>query len=176
MDSLNTSIWRCRYLCRRTKIRIFRSLVLPVLLYGCETWTLNGDLERRINALGTTCLRRIMGYRWYDLVSNERLLRETDSRPITCTVRQRQLRLYGHAARLPAVNPAHCVVSIRDNHEWRRPVGRPQISWLEQVDRSCDEVLGMGRGPAWRLARRNPRDWRRRVGEAMRPLAYAPID
>ena len=32
MDSLNTSIWRCRYLCRRTKIRIFKSLVLPVLL------------------------------------------------------------------------------------------------------------------------------------------------
>ena len=32
MDSLNTSIWRCRYLCRQTKIRIFKSLVIPVLL------------------------------------------------------------------------------------------------------------------------------------------------
>ena len=36
MDSLNQSIWRCRYLCRRTKIRIFKSLVLHVLLYGCD--------------------------------------------------------------------------------------------------------------------------------------------
>ncbi|KAG0710786.1 putative epidermal cell surface receptor [Chionoecetes opilio] len=35
MDSLSGSIWRCRYLCRRTKIRIFKSLVIPVLLYGC---------------------------------------------------------------------------------------------------------------------------------------------
>ncbi|KAG0724998.1 Polycomb protein suz12-A [Chionoecetes opilio] len=43
MDSLSGSIWRCRYLCRRTKIRIFKSLVIPVLLYGCETWTLNSD-------------------------------------------------------------------------------------------------------------------------------------
>ncbi|KAG0729698.1 Retrovirus-related Pol polyprotein from type-1 retrotransposable element R2 [Chionoecetes opilio] len=50
MDSLSGSIWRCRYLCRRTKIRIFKSLVIPVLLYGCETWTLNNDLKRRINA------------------------------------------------------------------------------------------------------------------------------
>ncbi|KAG0724746.1 hypothetical protein GWK47_039977 [Chionoecetes opilio] len=50
MDSLSGSIWRCRYLCRRTKIRIFKSLVIPVLLYGCETWTLNSDLKRRINA------------------------------------------------------------------------------------------------------------------------------
>ncbi|KAG0730425.1 2-hydroxyacylsphingosine 1-beta-galactosyltransferase [Chionoecetes opilio] len=63
MDSLSGSIWRCRYLCRRTKIRIFKSLVIPVLLYGCETWTLNSDLKRRINAFGNKCLRRIMGYK-----------------------------------------------------------------------------------------------------------------
>ena len=37
MNSLNRSVWRCRYLCRRTKIRLFRALVLPVLLYGSET-------------------------------------------------------------------------------------------------------------------------------------------
>ncbi|KAG0712996.1 TBC1 domain family member 16 [Chionoecetes opilio] len=52
MDSLSGSIWRCRYLCRRTKIWIFKSLVIPVLLYGCETWTLNSDLKKRINAFG----------------------------------------------------------------------------------------------------------------------------
>ncbi|KAG0714105.1 LINE-1 retrotransposable element ORF2 protein [Chionoecetes opilio] len=55
MDSLSGSIWRCRYPCRRTKIRIFKSLVIPVLLYGCETWTLNSDLKRRINAFGPSC-------------------------------------------------------------------------------------------------------------------------
>ncbi|KAG0728144.1 Retrovirus-related Pol polyprotein from type-1 retrotransposable element R2 [Chionoecetes opilio] len=55
MDSLSGSIWRCQYLCRRTKIRIFKSLVIPVLLYGCETWTLNSDLKRRINAFGKFC-------------------------------------------------------------------------------------------------------------------------
>ena len=176
MDSLNMSIWRCRYLCRRTKIRIFKSLVLPVLLYGCETWTLNSDLKRRIDAFGNKCLRRIMGYRWYDYVSNQRLLRETDSRPITCIVRERQLRLYGHVARYPEVDPAHRVVSVRDNPVWRRPRGRPQLSWLGQVDESCQELLRMGRGPAWRLARRNPRVWRRRVGDATRPPAYAPFD
>ena len=175
MDSLNVSIWRCRYLCRRTKIRLFKSLVLPVLLYGCETWTLNSDLKRRIDAFGNKCLRRIMGYRWFDFVSNQRLLRETDSRPITCIVRERQLRLYGHVARYPEVDPAHRVVSERDNPVWRRPRGRPQLSWLEQVE-SCQQLLRMGRGPAWRLARRNPRVWRRRVGDATRPPAYAPYD
>ena len=61
MDSLNTSIWRCRNICWRTKIRIFKSLMIPVLLYGCETWTLNTDLKRRIDVFSTRCLPRIMG-------------------------------------------------------------------------------------------------------------------
>ena len=45
MDSFSTSIWHCRYLCRWTKIQIFKLPMILVLLYGCETWTLNTDLE-----------------------------------------------------------------------------------------------------------------------------------
>ncbi len=112
MDSLNMSIWRSRYLCRRTKIRIFKSLVFPVVLYGWETF-----------------------------VSNRRLLRETDSSRITCIVRERQLRLYGHVAPYPEVDPAQRFLSVRDNPVWRRPRGRPQLSLLEQFDESCQELL-----------------------------------
>ena len=175
MDSLNASIWHCRYLCRRTKIQIFKSLVIPVLLYGCETWTLNTDLKRRIDVFGTRCLSRIMGYRWYEFVLNQRLIRVTDSRPITSIVCQRQLRLYGHMARYPEANPAYRVVSERGNLTWRRPRGLPQNSWLRQVDASCWESLGMGREPAWRLARRDRHEWLRRISEATRPPAYAPM-
>ena len=67
MDSLSASIWRCRYLCRRTKIRIFKSLVIPVLLYGCETWTLNTNLKRQIDVFGNKCLCSIMKYHWNNL-------------------------------------------------------------------------------------------------------------
>ncbi len=70
-------------------------MVLPVLLYGCETCTLNRDLERRIDGFGTKCLRRIMEYRWNDFVSNQQLLHETGSRSVTSIV-----RLYGHVASL----------------------------------------------------------------------------
>ncbi len=168
-DSLNTSIWRCRYLCKRTKLRLFKTLVLPVLLYGCETWTLNNDLERRLNVFGTKCLRRIMGYRRNDFVSNQRLLHETESRPVTSIVRERQLRLYGHVARLPDVNPAHRVLSVSDNRGWRRPRGRLRNSWLGKVDQSCRELLGMGRMVAWGLAWKDRPDWRRRVSDTTRP-------
>ena len=76
VDSFKMSIWRSRHLCRRTKIWIFKSLVILVLLYGCETWTLNTNLKRRIDVFGTRCLCRIMGYRWNDIGSNLRSCRE----------------------------------------------------------------------------------------------------
>ena len=91
MDSLDHGVWRCQYLCGRTKARIFRSLVPPVLFYGCETWTLTRDLRWRLNSFGIRSLRRIHGYHWTDFVSNERLLRETQMRFVTCLVRERQL-------------------------------------------------------------------------------------
>ena len=78
-----------------------------------------------------------MGYRWNDFVSNQRLLRETESRPITSIVRQHQFQLQGHVARYPEVDPTSQVISERDNPEWRRPRGRPQSLYLGQVDASC---------------------------------------
>ncbi len=77
-------------------------------------------------------------------------------------------------ARLPDVDPAHRVRSVRDNPEWRRPVGRPRYSWLGKIDRSFRDRLGMDRAAAWEFARGDRLGWRRLVSEATRPLAYAP--
>ena len=81
--------------------------MLPVLLYGCETWTLPAALKSRLNSFGTIALRRILGYRWSDFVSNDRLLKETGLRYVTCMVRERQLRLLGHVGRFAESDPAH---------------------------------------------------------------------
>ena len=54
MDSRDNGVWRCRYLCGRPKVRVFRSLVLPVLLYGCETDSVSGHTSE------PTCLREMI--------------------------------------------------------------------------------------------------------------------
>ena len=97
--------------------------MLPVFLYGCETWTLTKDLRRRLNSFGTRSLQRILGYRWSDFVSSERLLRETQMRFVTCIVREHQLKLYGHVAHFAGADPAHQILSAREPLEWRRPMG-----------------------------------------------------
>ena len=152
VDSLDHGVWRCRYLCRRTKVRVFRSLVLPVLLYRCEIWTLIRNLRRRLNSFVTRSLRRILGYCWSDFVSNEQLLRETQMRCVTCIVCERQLWLYGHVACFPDADPAHQILSARESHDCRRPMGRPRASWLQQVNQNLKEI-GMGQASACGTAR-----------------------
>ena len=63
---------------------------------------------------------------------------------VTCIVRERQLRLYRHGARFLDADPAHQILSARESREWRRPMGRPRASWLQQVDRHLKEI-GMAR-------------------------------
>ena len=150
MDSLN--------LCKRTKVRVFLS--------GCETWTLIRHLRRRLNSFGTRSLRGILGNRWSDFVSNERLLRENQMRFVTCIVRERQLRLCGHVAHFPDADSAHQTL-LREPREWRRPTGRPRASLLQQVDQHLKE-MGMGQTSAWAVARCRPREYRRKVDTVTR--------
>ncbi|XP_069969589.1 uncharacterized protein [Penaeus vannamei] len=123
MNSVNKNIWRCWYLCR-TKLHFFKALILAVLLYGSETWTLSSTLESHLDAFYNKSLRRIIGYNWQDHVSSRWTYRETGMGPVTCITRDRQLRLYRRLARFPVDGPANQVVSSRDNPDWRRPVGR----------------------------------------------------
>ena len=71
---------------------------------------------------------------------------------VTCIVRERQLRLYGHVARIPDADPAHQILSVREPREWRRPMGRTRSSWLQQVDQHLKE-MGMGQASAWGMGK-----------------------
>ena len=64
-------------------------------------------------------------------------------RYVTFTIRERQLRLFGHFARLPEADPARQVLYTREPTNWRRRRGRAGACWVEQMDRHCPE-LGMG--------------------------------
>ena len=158
-------MWCCQFLCRRMKICFFRSLVLPVLLSGCESWTLTRDLRRRLNCFGTRSLQRILGHHWLDFVSNERLLRDIQMRFVTCIVREHQLQLYGHVAHLPDADRAHKILSASEPHEWRRSMGRLRASWVQQGDQHLKE-MGMGQASARGMARRKLLEYGRKVDAA----------
>ena len=142
MDSLKKTVWNSRYLSRGTKIRVFRSLVMPVLLYSCETWTLTDRLKKRLNSFVTISLRRIFKYTWSDFVPNEVILRRAGMGKATCLIRERQLRFYGHLARFPPDDPTHRILSAEDPSDWVRPM------WGAPVIRGCGSWTNSSRR-AW---------------------------
>ena len=60
--SLRTNIWNSM-LALSTKVRLFHTYVLPVLLYGAETWSVTKEDQLQLDAFGTQCLRLISGIR-----------------------------------------------------------------------------------------------------------------
>ena len=58
-------VWRNPKIRNATKLRILNKCVVPVFLYGSDTWTLSASTTRRIDAYHRTCLRNILGIHWY---------------------------------------------------------------------------------------------------------------
>ena len=92
-------------------------------------------------------------------MSNDQLLRETGMRHITCITRERWLRLFGHVARFRDSDPAHQILFLRNSVERGRQGGRPQTSWLRQVDLDCRQLStglesGLPIGDLWNIAKR----------------------
>ena len=56
-----SNVWKNNAISFTTKIKLCKSLGLSTLLYGCESWTLTADPERRIQAFGNKCYRRMLG-------------------------------------------------------------------------------------------------------------------
>ena len=110
-------------------------------------------------------------------VSNQQLLRKTESRSITSIVHQRQLQLYGHVARYPEADPTCRVVSESNKQMWKRTKGAHKVrGWDKSIIYVGSYLVWEGdlhRDSYWVISAWG---WRRRVGEATRPLAYAPND
>ena len=54
-----------------SKFKLYKSLVLSIALYGCESWTLSAELEKRIQTFEMKCLRRLLGISWQERKTNE---------------------------------------------------------------------------------------------------------
>ena len=61
--SLLRQIWKSRKISTKTKLRIFQTNVISVLLYGAESWKTTNGLEDRLNAFQRKCLRQTLGLR-----------------------------------------------------------------------------------------------------------------
>ena len=94
-------VFRSQTLSQKTKVRVFRTLVMSVLLYGAETWAANQQDIRRLHAFQMKALRDIVGVTLWDKRRNEDILKETGEIPVEEQLRQRRLQWFGHLQRMP---------------------------------------------------------------------------
>ena len=59
-----------------TKVRLVKAMVFPVVMYGCESWTVKTAEHRRIDAFELWCLRRLLRVPWAARRSNQSILKE----------------------------------------------------------------------------------------------------
>ena len=166
MKDLDSSIWRSR-LSLRTKLRLYNTFVLPVLLYGSETWTVTQADAAKLDAVDQFCLRRLCGVHWSDHVTNAAIRKRTGQPPVSSTVAKRRLSLFGHVARAVPSWDVVRSVQARIPKSWRRPRGRPRSTWRSTIEADL-APHNIGLFSAWRRAQ-DRQSWRTFVHRATLP-------
>ena len=70
------SILKSRDITLPTKVRLIKAMVFPVVMYGCESWTINKEERRRIDVFELWCWRRLLRVPWTARRSNQSILKE----------------------------------------------------------------------------------------------------
>ena len=70
------SILKSRYITLPTKVHLVKAVVFPVVMYGCESWTVKKAEHRRMDAFELWCWRRLLRVPWTARRSNQSILRE----------------------------------------------------------------------------------------------------
>ncbi|KAJ4434216.1 hypothetical protein ANN_22764 [Periplaneta americana] len=131
-------------LSKNLKVRIYKTVILPVLLYGCETWTLTLREEHRFRVFENKVLRKIFGAKRDEVTGEWKKLHNTElhalysSPDIIRNIKSRRLRWAGHVARMGESRNAYRVLVGRP--EGKRPLGRPRRRWEDNIKMDLREV------------------------------------
>ncbi|KAJ4442190.1 hypothetical protein ANN_12056 [Periplaneta americana] len=129
-------------LSKNLKVRIYKTVILPVLLYGCETWTLTLREEHRFRVFENKVLRKIFGAKRDEVTGEWRKLHNTElhalysSPDIIRNIKSRRLRWAGHI--MGESRNAYRVLVGRP--EGKRPLGRPRRRWEDNIKMDLREV------------------------------------
>ena len=123
---------------RKLKIKLYMTVIRPVLLYGAECWTVRKKEEQILEKTEMRMLRRIKVVTLTDKVKSVDIRKELGVTSIQEKVRKVKLRCNGHMQRMEENNEVRAVVDMRV--PGKRPRGRPRGRWVDCVRRDMQAL------------------------------------
>ena len=133
------SILNSRDITLPTKVCLVKAMVFPVVMCGCESWTIKKAEHWRIEAFQLWCWRRLLRVHWTARRSNQSILKEINSEySLEGLMLKLQLRYFGHLMwRADSLEKNLMLGKIVG----RRTRGRQRIRWLDGITNSMDMSL-----------------------------------
>ena len=133
------SIFKRRDTTLLTKVRIVKAMVFPVVMYGCESWTVKRAERRRIDAFELWCWRRLLRVPWTARRSNQYILKEINPGiSLEGMILKLKLQYFGHLMR--RVDSLEKTLMLGGTGGRRRR-GRQRMRWLDGITDSMDVSL-----------------------------------
>ena len=124
------SIFKSRDITLPTKVHLVKAMLFPVVMYGCESWSVKKAECQRIDAFELWCWRRLLRVHWTAKRSNQSILREISSGiSLEGTMLKLKLQYFGHFMRI--VDSLEKTLMVGGIGGRRR--GRQRVRWLDGI-------------------------------------------
>ncbi|CAG9087673.1 unnamed protein product [Plutella xylostella] len=129
----------CRQLSIKLRTKILKCYVWPIVLYGCESWTIKENFKKKLEAFEMWCYRRMLRISWTDKVTNVEVLKRMHKQvELVRTIKQRKVAYLGHVLRNKRYQLLHTI--IMGKVEGKRRPGRRKLTWLCNIKEwQCSE-------------------------------------
>ena len=133
------SIFKSRDITLPTKVHLVKAMVFPVVMYGCERWTINKAEHRRIDAFELCCWRRLLKVPWTARRSSQSILKEISP---GCSLEglRLKLKLQSFGRLMQRVDSLEKTLML-GGIGGRRRRGRRRMRWLDGITDSMDVSL-----------------------------------
>ena len=138
MTNLN-SVLKSRDITLPTKVHLVKAMAFPVIMYGCESWTIKKAEHQRIDAFELWCWRRLLRVPWTARRSNQSILKEiSPGCSLEGLMLELELQYFGHLMRRPDSLEKTLILG---KIEGKRRRGQQSMRWLDGITDSMDMSL-----------------------------------